>query len=213
MPPSPTRLLQRAQAASGLDDVGERILRAAREVFATFGLRRSTMDDVAKRAGLGRATVYRRFASKDLLVETVFLDEMRTYLAEVDAITEQYDTFAEQIVEGFVATLRATREQTLLGRLIELEGDWGLRYVTLLAAPVIAAAREYLAAKIRAAQARGEVPPFDATPAAELIVRTCHSLMLTPQGVIPFDDDDAARRFARDHIVPFIMRAPAPVRD
>lgn len=199
-------LLERARADHQLDDTSLRILAAAREVFATFGLRRTTMDDIAARAGLGRATVYRRFASKDLLVETVFLTEMRGYLADLDAITEQYDRFDEQIVEGYVATLRAVREHTLLGRLIELEGDWGVAYVTLQAGPVIAAARDYLASRIRAAQRHGSVPDYDPAPAAEVIVRTCHSLMLTPEGVIPFADDDAARTFARDHLVPLIVR-------
>jgi AcrR family transcriptional regulator len=49
----------------------ERILVAAREVFAERGLD-ATLDEVARQAGLGVGTVYRRFASKVDLVEALF---------------------------------------------------------------------------------------------------------------------------------------------
>jgi AcrR family transcriptional regulator len=49
----------------------ERILQAARAVFAERGLD-ATLDDVAHQAGLGVGTVYRRFASKEDLVEALF---------------------------------------------------------------------------------------------------------------------------------------------
>ncbi len=49
----------------------ERILLAAREVFAQRGLD-ATLDEVAEHAGLGVGTVYRRFASKEDLVEALF---------------------------------------------------------------------------------------------------------------------------------------------
>lgn len=48
-----------------------RILQAAHEVFAEQGLRAS-LDDVARRAGVGVGTVYRRFADKEALVEALF---------------------------------------------------------------------------------------------------------------------------------------------
>jgi AcrR family transcriptional regulator len=49
----------------------ERILAAATEVFAENGLD-ATLDDVARRAGVGVGTVYRRFPGKETLVEALF---------------------------------------------------------------------------------------------------------------------------------------------
>lgn len=49
----------------------ERILNSAREVFAAQGLD-ATLADVAKHAGVGVGTVYRRFASKDELIQALF---------------------------------------------------------------------------------------------------------------------------------------------
>ena len=56
-------------------------LRAAEELFAERGLD-VTLDDVARRAGLGVGTVYRRFAGKEELIEALFADKL-TALAEL----------------------------------------------------------------------------------------------------------------------------------
>ena len=49
----------------------QRIVEAAREVFAARGLA-ATLDDVAHHAGVGVGTVYRRFPTKEALVEVAF---------------------------------------------------------------------------------------------------------------------------------------------
>lgn len=207
LPPDHDLLSRAADAlADAADDAtARRVLDAARVTFTTFGIRRTTMDDVAKRAGVGRATIYRKFETKEALVEAVLLDELRLYLQRLDAITEDVEGFGEQLVEGFVATLHHVREESLLSAVVELDGEWGMGHFTVLAGPVIAAAREYLARKIRAAQAKGDAVDVDPEPVAELMVRLCHSLMLTPEGVIPHDDADGARAFARAVLVPILV--------
>ncbi|SEF22482.1 regulatory protein, tetR family [Amycolatopsis pretoriensis] len=60
-----------------------RILEAAREVFAADGLD-VPMREIARRAGVGPATLYRRFPTKELLVTAVFTDQMRACYAIVD---------------------------------------------------------------------------------------------------------------------------------
>ncbi|MEU4222541.1 helix-turn-helix domain-containing protein [Actinoplanes sp. NPDC026623] len=52
-----------------------RIIEAAREVFAARGLA-ATLDDVAHRAGVGIGTVYRRFPTKEALVEVALEDRL-----------------------------------------------------------------------------------------------------------------------------------------
>lgn len=53
----------------------QRILRAAAEVFTSRGLQAS-LDDVARQAGVGVGTVYRRFPDKEALVEALFEDRI-----------------------------------------------------------------------------------------------------------------------------------------
>ncbi|MFF4835357.1 TetR/AcrR family transcriptional regulator [Streptomyces sp. NPDC001315] len=56
----------------------ERILAAARRLFATEGLGVS-MASVAREAGVGKATLSRRFATRDELINAVFADRMDAY--------------------------------------------------------------------------------------------------------------------------------------
>jgi AcrR family transcriptional regulator len=53
----------------------ERILLAAHDVFANRGFA-ATLDDVAHHAGVGVGTVYRRFPTKEALVEALFADRL-----------------------------------------------------------------------------------------------------------------------------------------
>lgn len=64
-------------------DNRERILDAARAVFAAEGLN-VPMREIARRAGVGPATLYRRFPTKEMLVTEAFTDEMRSCHAIVD---------------------------------------------------------------------------------------------------------------------------------
>ena len=61
----------------------ERVLDAARQVFAEQGLDAST-NEIARRAHVGVATLFRRFPTRDDLIAAVFADKMRAYAAAID---------------------------------------------------------------------------------------------------------------------------------
>jgi len=61
----------------------QRLLDAAAEVFAEHGLEAS-VDEIARTAGVGMGTLYRRFPTKELLVTEAFADEMRACHTIVD---------------------------------------------------------------------------------------------------------------------------------
>src|SRR3954468_21738074 len=62
--PSPARVIGRPRDARA----GRAILTATLQLMAERGVRDLRMDDVAERAGVGKATIYRRYRSKDALV-------------------------------------------------------------------------------------------------------------------------------------------------
>ncbi|MEU8435282.1 TetR/AcrR family transcriptional regulator [Streptomyces sp. NPDC029216] len=72
----------------------ERILGAAREIFVEFGAD-APLDEIARRAGIGNATLYRHFPDRADLVHHVVLYVMDRVTAQAeDALTEEPDAFA-----------------------------------------------------------------------------------------------------------------------
>jgi AcrR family transcriptional regulator len=92
----------------------QRILRAAAEVFTTRGLQ-ATLDDVARHAGVGVGTVYRRFPDKESLVEALFEERIGQLAAIADQALAEPDSwtgltgFLEQACE-LLSSDRGLRE-------------------------------------------------------------------------------------------------------
>jgi len=77
----------------------EAIVETARAVFAEHGLD-APIDDIAKRAGTGNATLYRRFPTRADLVAAVFADRMAEHVDAVEAglaIDDPWEGFASYI--------------------------------------------------------------------------------------------------------------------
>ena len=182
------------------------ILAAALAEFERVGIRRARVEDVARQAGLGRATVYRRFADKDALVAAALMRKFERFMAQLDEVMAAQVTLEDGLVEGFVALRRFTRDDPLLSRLLAVEPETVLPFLTVEAGPVLAVGRDYLARTIRATGR--EVPDgVDIDIAAEMAVRLMHSLIATPQGVMA-QDDESSRDFARRYMVDQLFPPP-----
>jgi AcrR family transcriptional regulator len=92
----------------------QRVLVAARELFAMRGLE-ATLNDVAHHANVGVGTVYRRFATKEELVEAIFEDGIDQIAALAETALQHDDSwtgfvwFVEHLCE-LTATDRGLRE-------------------------------------------------------------------------------------------------------
>jgi AcrR family transcriptional regulator len=192
------------------DAMTERILDAAYASLLDFGVRHLSVEDVARRLGIARITIYRRFASKDELLRAVLFREGRRVFTQVDAAIAGHDDPEAQLVEGFAATLAAVRDHELVQRTLAREPDMVASLLVTQGAPVIALAREYLAEHVRRGQRAGKLRGFDAQGVAELAVRLSVSFLLTPESCIPLDDDAATRAFARGYLVPALRSLSAP---
>ena len=96
----------------------QRILAAAADAFAEGGLA-VTMDEIARRAGVGVGTVYRRFPDKELLIEALFEQRIDELVALAEAARDEPDPFAglERFFETFLAVQAADRglKEVVLG--------------------------------------------------------------------------------------------------
>src|SRR4051795_10447978 len=96
----------------------EDILRAAEQCFEKFGLAKTTMDDVARFAGLSRATVYRYFSDRDSLILAAVRRRAQLNIGRVRAELEAQKTFAERLEEGICRDVRRGQRDPVVHALV-----------------------------------------------------------------------------------------------
>ena len=191
--------------APGASDVA---LDGALSAFLDFGIRRTSVNEIARRSGVSPATLYRWYGTKDGIVAAVALRETRRFLAEIEAEIDTSGLPEDQLAEVSVIVARRLREQPLLRRLIETEPDDILPRLTTGGWPIIAAGAEYLTLHIERLMDAGLVERFDPGPLAEILARVTHSLLLTPTTSLHLVDDDAIRTESRDTFR-WLLRIPS----
>ncbi|MFA1546888.1 TetR/AcrR family transcriptional regulator [Actinomadura chokoriensis] len=188
-----------------MDDARTRVLDAAYEQFSRMGVQRSTMEDVARRAGVSRITVYRRFATKDALVEHVVRREFRRYFDQFRIDIGEAETAADRVVLGFVSALRAIRRNPLIGGLIATEPDLVVPSMISDGGRTLATVRQFVAGQLRHEQRAGHVSgDLDADLVAEMMVRISASFLAIPSRLVDLDDDDQLAALAQRFLVPML---------
>lgn len=196
-------------ATQDTDATGQRILEGALALLEDFGLRRMTIEDVARRARMSRVTIYRRFAGKDALVRAVLLRELRRFFAAIDEAVSGIEATEDRLVEGFAFALQFLHEHALLNRFLRTEPELLLPYLTVDAGPVLDAARQFLAERLEQEIDEGRLAPVDVQVTGELLARLVLSFFLTAHSVVPLATPDEARRFARVYLAPALRAASA----
>lgn len=203
-PESP--LAEMLHALDPSDASNERILDAALACFTDAReIKGVTMNAIADRAGLGVATVYRRFARKELLVQAVLLREARRMIDNVDAAVAPAQTLEDEVTEGFVAFVGELGRRPVLAAVFRNDSD-ALPMLTSGGAPLLLLGRTFLAGLIRRRQEIDGDRSLDAEIVADIYARLAHSLALTPEGAIPTTDDAAVRAFARTYLTRLTAR-------
>jgi AcrR family transcriptional regulator len=197
MPAETARLLALAfdpEVRTADDALSIRVLDAALALAAASGLKHLTMDDVARRAGVGRMTVYRHFGSKAALVDALAVRECRRCLATIAAAIPPEADAGERLTALFTATLQVIREHPLLARLATVEPEALLHELTRDGSAVFRLVREFLIELIQQSQATGELIDADPAVLAEMGLRMGASFVLMPDTVFPLEDEGALRR-------------------
>lgn len=165
--------------ATGPDGDAEAMMDATSVLLGTYGLRRWSMGDVAERAGLARATVYRRFESRERLVRaTLIRDARRVFAAIADAVDDA-GAIEDQVVEGFVVGVELARLSPIT-RLLEADPAAALALVT--SDSILLAGRKALVESYETVTGRpvtaADRPRVEAV--AEALIRLALSLLVTP---------------------------------
>jgi AcrR family transcriptional regulator len=116
--PSPNRVA---------DDV---LLDAALECVLAVGVRRTTLSDVARTAGVSRMTLYRRFPDVRGMLSALLTREFGKLIVEVTEAGANEPTARGQLVAAAVHTLKALADNALMRTLIERDAEMLLPYLT-----------------------------------------------------------------------------------
>jgi AcrR family transcriptional regulator len=110
-------------------DERDRLLDAARECVLAVGVRRTTVTDVARRAGVSRMTLYRRFPDLEAVLAALMTREFGRLVAEA-AERAAGTTARERVVAMVVHGSRELADDPLFVRLLDVDPELLLPYVT-----------------------------------------------------------------------------------
>lgn len=187
-----------------------RIVDATLRCLARQGLAKTTVDDIAREAGISRATLYRTFpgGKESVIAGVVDTEAARFFSAVAVAMGDAYD-LEDVLVAGMVeaATRLSSHEAlcylfehepgTVLPHLAFSRMDGLLQSVGDMAAPFFARWLE----------------PDQAARAAEWAVRIVLSYLCMPDAEVDLTDPDSARWVARRFVLPGVLALRAAPTD
>ncbi|MBS9375055.1 TetR/AcrR family transcriptional regulator [Rhodococcus sp. B50] len=189
-----------------------KILKATETMFQRYGVVKTTMDDIAKEAGVSRPTVYRYFGDRDSLIVALIEARSRRLFGKARDYLRERETFAEQIVDGLIFLVDRGRQDPIVRLIVSPEH---MDMATALVGSSGLAARltyEMWAPLLEEARARGEIREGLTD---EEICQWIALVQLILVGRLDFnsEDDPDNRRMLTNFLLPCIVNdAPAPRR-
>lgn len=137
----------------------ERILKAALACFDRFGISKTTMEDVAAQAELGRKTVYRTFPGRTALLEAVALQKLQAFAAKLAKLITADTSFEEAFLTISLKSVELARKDPLFLNLLENTGENGGvdRFVVVADSPIAELMRSIWAETLRRGRATGQI--------------------------------------------------------
>ncbi len=152
-------------------------LDAAREAILAVGWSRTTLTDIARRAGLSRMTLYRRWPEMNALLADLMTREWAG-LVDLDVRATDH---RERLVQGIVGTVRALRANELFTRIVELDPQLVLPYLLERPGRSQELVLSLLVAEITAGQQVGEIRDGDPRLLARAVLLGAHGFTLSTQ--------------------------------
>ncbi|MGW2047602.1 TetR/AcrR family transcriptional regulator [Streptomyces sp. NPDC001858] len=138
----------------------ERLLQVAAEAFAEHG-EGASLDDIAKRAGVGSGTLYRHFPTRQALLEAAYLDRVEALAARADELGAELppgEALVAWLNELCVGTIQVRGMKSLLGSAVT---DGSAAAVTACGTNMNEAAARLVGAAQREGTLRPDVEPID----------------------------------------------------
>jgi AcrR family transcriptional regulator len=153
----------------------EALLDAARSCLLAVGWRRTTLTDVARRAGVSRMTIYRRWPDMQTLMSDLMTREWAALGASSALLVADEMSPVRRISRGVVETVQALRANSLFQKIIDVDPEVLLTYLLQRRGRTQDVLLDLLVDQIEAGQADGTLRAGD----PQLIAR---GVVLAAQG-------------------------------
>lgn len=147
----------------------EALLDATQACVLAVGVRRTTMTDVARRAGVSRMTLYRRYADVTSLMQALMTREFTQIIGEVEDEVAGLRTVRERLVTAAVVGVDRLTRHPLFLRIVDVDPELLLPYLTTRRGAFQRAAVGVFEARLAAGVAEGSVAVADPAAAARAI--------------------------------------------
>jgi AcrR family transcriptional regulator len=177
-----------------------RIVEAMLECIGRWGIAKTTAEDIARSAGISRATLYRVFpGGKDVAFDALLRHESARFFEAISEPLAHAATLEETLVVGLVEAARFVRSHEPLQYLLTHEPE---RVV-----PSFSFQRLDRAFEVAAAFTAPHLRPFvaddqAAAAGADWLVRQFFSYVLIPTPSFVFTDEGDVRRYVRTFLLP-----------
>jgi AcrR family transcriptional regulator len=201
-----------SSTAAATDDtktkpVRERLLDAAEGCLAQFGPQKTSMEDVARAAGMSRATVYRYFENRDALLLGVASRQAAALATEAMGYLTQFDNIADWLVEGLIFTLREIPQRPVFASLVTSLDSRSASSLFLGSSGMIQIGVNVLRPMFGAAKQQGLLrDDVDADMLIEWLLRILWTYLNAPSQVAT--DDDGMRTLFRMMLIPAVLKDP-----
>ncbi len=145
------------------------LLDAAMECVLAVGVRRTTLSDVARTAGVSRMTLYRRFPDVRGMLSVLITREFGKILTEANEAAAGEPTARHRLVVASVHTVRALAANPLMHAVIERDAELLLPYIMERIGTSQRMTEDYLRAQVAAGQADGSIRAADPAVQARTI--------------------------------------------
>jgi AcrR family transcriptional regulator len=187
----------------------ERYLDAAEVCFAQFGLAKTTVEDVARAAGVSRATLYRAFKNRDELFLAVYLRESARLAKDARNHLRAFDDAGSWIVEGMLFCLAEVPKRPLLATQFGVEEAGRTSRIVLNSGQVLAVGCETLRPAFEVARDRGQLKPgLELEALIDWVVRILISYLTVPSASLA--SRAQMRTLLRATVLPAILEPSPP---
>ncbi len=192
------------------DGLETRLVEAMLECIGRWGLAKTTADDIARAAGVSRATLYRAFpGGKDVAFEALLRHEATRFFDLVNAQLHDADTLEELLVVGAMETAAFLYGHDALGYVLRHEPERVLPAVAFQRrGGALAVATGFVASHL----ARFVPDPHRAMDDAEHVVRVLLSYALDPSPTVDLTDLTSVRPFVRTYLLP-VLTLPTATKE